>query len=751
MKTTRNTSSWIFRTQRWQRGKRAQFARSVIVLFIVILFGIIGGQRSFGQGVGISESSIVPNSSSILELRSSLRGFLAPRMTTAERTAIVSPAQGLLVYDATTQSFWYFETTWKTIASGTLGTSNQLLGMNAAGNANEYKTLAGTTNQINILFTPGNIVLSTPQNIHTGASPTFAGLTLTSPLTVPNGGTGLQSGVSGGIPYFSTNTTMASSLLLTANGVIIGGGAGTAPSTIALGSAGQVLQSNGVGTPSWSTPTYPSLSGAAGKILRSNGTNNVYTTSTFADTYLASNLLYSNGANNVTGLATVNGGILNAGNTGIPSITITPTIGVLNNSKGTISLTGNTSGVVTIQPQAAAGTYNFNLPVNAGTSGQALLSGGGLAAPMTFGTLGVPGGGTGLTTFGGTNTVLYTSAADVLTSVATSTAAGQFLQTTTSGGAPTWKTILDVVNGGTGQSSYVNGELLIGNTIGNTLTKTTLTGTLNQVNVTNGNGSITLSTPQDIHTGAAPTFLGLTLSGLTVNSGVYTDGSKALTSTPPTSGNLGYWNRLGTVLSPTTPGDAVTTSGNIYTTGAGTITSAGLFTGSLGATVTGAAVNLNSSSNFATNINTGTSAGNVTIGNALSSLYLPKFTTAGILHNDITGLISTSLVSLTADVSGTLPVFNGGTGLTTFGGTNTVLYTSAPDVLTSVSPSTSAGQFLQTTTSGGAPTWKTILDVANGGTGQSTYVNGEILIGNTTGNTLTKATLTGTADQVIVT
>lgn len=32
--------------------------------------------------------------------------------------------------------------------------------------------------------------------------------------------------------------------------------------------------------------------------------------------------------------------------------------------------------------------------------------------------------------------------------------------------------------------------------------------------------------------------------------------------------------------------------------------------------------------------------------------------------------------------------------------------------------------------------------VANGGTGQTTYTNGELLIGNTTGNTLTKATLT---------
>jgi hypothetical protein len=59
---------------------------------------------------------------------------------------------------------------------------------------------------------------------------------------------------------------------------------------------------------------------------------------------------------------------------------------------------------------------------------------------------------------------------------------------------------LPVANGGTGQTSYTNGQLLIGNTTGNTLAKATLTGTANQITVTNGAGSITLSTPQAIAT-----------------------------------------------------------------------------------------------------------------------------------------------------------------------------------------------------------------------------------------------------------
>lgn len=66
--------------------------------------------------------------------------------------------------------------------------------------------------------------------------------------------------------------------------------------------------------------------------------------------------------------------------------------------------------------------------------------------------------------------------------------------------------ILGVDKGGTGLdgSSAANGSLLIGNGTGYSLS--TLTGTTNQVSVTNGAGSITLATPQDIATTSSPTF-----------------------------------------------------------------------------------------------------------------------------------------------------------------------------------------------------------------------------------------------------
>jgi len=78
-------------------------------------------------------------------------------------------------------------------------------------------------------------------------------------------------------------------------------------------------------------------------------------------------------------------------------------------------------------------------------------------------------------------------------------------------------------------------------------TQRTITGTTNQVTVTNGNGvsgNPTLSLPQDIHTGASPTFAGVTSTGLTATQIVATDGAKKLqtltTATYPSLTELSY-------------------------------------------------------------------------------------------------------------------------------------------------------------------------------------------------------------------
>ena len=72
---------------------------------------------------------------------------------------------------------------------------------------------------------------------------------------------------------------------------------------------------------------------------------------------------------------------------------------------------------------------------------------------------------------------------------------------------------LRVEDGGTGQVTYLDGQILIGNSSGS-LTATTLTGTSNQINVLNGDGTIELSLPQSIATSSVPTFNGITINGI---------------------------------------------------------------------------------------------------------------------------------------------------------------------------------------------------------------------------------------------
>ena len=94
-----------------------------------------------------------------------------------------------------------------------------------------------------------------------GGSPTTALLAATSltlgwsgQLAVGRGGTGLSAGTSGGIPYFSSTSTIASSALLTQYGIVYGGGAGAAPVATAAGTTGQVLTATTGGAPTWANP-----------------------------------------------------------------------------------------------------------------------------------------------------------------------------------------------------------------------------------------------------------------------------------------------------------------------------------------------------------------------------------------------------------------------------------------------------------------------------------------------------------------
>lgn len=54
----------------------------------------------------------------------------------------------------------------------------------------------------------------------------------------------------------------------------------------------------------------------------------------------------------------------------------TANLGVAGSIKGVLTLSGNTSGTVTVQPAAAAGTWALTLPTSAGTNGYVLSTNG---------------------------------------------------------------------------------------------------------------------------------------------------------------------------------------------------------------------------------------------------------------------------------------------------------------------------------------------------------------------------------------
>lgn len=79
---------------------------------------------AFAQNnVGIGTTT--PNASSVLEMQSTTQGVLVPRMTTAQRLAIATPANGLLVYDTNFDCFFYYvaaTSTWQNMCTSTSST-----------------------------------------------------------------------------------------------------------------------------------------------------------------------------------------------------------------------------------------------------------------------------------------------------------------------------------------------------------------------------------------------------------------------------------------------------------------------------------------------------------------------------------------------------------------------------------------------------------------------------------------------------
>ncbi len=202
-------------------------------------------------------------------------------------------------------------TAYSVVCAGT-STTGPFTNVTGVGNAGDILTSNGAGVYPEWLPPTTTIPQALTRTDDTNVTLTLGG----SPSTALLSATSITAGWSGQLSMARGGTAAS---LTAANGAVPYSSA-SAIALLAPGTSGQLFQSGGAGAPNWTTATFPSTASSAGKVLRADGTNWAASTSTFADTYSASTLLYSNGANTVAGLATANNGVLITNGSGVPSI-----------------------------------------------------------------------------------------------------------------------------------------------------------------------------------------------------------------------------------------------------------------------------------------------------------------------------------------------------------------------------------------------------------------------------------------------
>ena len=128
-------------------------------------------------GTNVAIGTATPAATSVLDLTSTTKGFLAPRMTTIQRTAIANPATGLFIYNTDTNTYNYFNgAAWGEIGGGSAPSGSSYVTLAHDASLTADRILTGTASQINVTDNGAHttVTLSTPQDIDITSSPQFA-------------------------------------------------------------------------------------------------------------------------------------------------------------------------------------------------------------------------------------------------------------------------------------------------------------------------------------------------------------------------------------------------------------------------------------------------------------------------------------------------------------------------------------------------------------------------------------------------
>jgi hypothetical protein len=332
-----------------------------LLLSIFALSILLFTSEAFAQGVGIGATDFAPGSDALLELRSTNKGFLTPRMTEAQKNAIASPTAGLMIYQTnnTTGFYYYSGSVWLPfVAADNLG--NHLATQDIVMAGNKIVNVAGGTG---IKVTDaGNVGIGIGAGVPAAKLDVIAG-----DIQLSSSG-----GTSYGVKFQSPSALYTSTIKA---GVQTGNLSYTLP--IVAPSAGQVLSSDAAGVMSWTNANVNwSRVGNSGTVASTSVIGSAANNNFLGTTDNVSLALVTNNLERMR--------ITNAGNIGVgvlaPSQKFQVNDGNIalyraGGTAGELHFQGTGAGISSLKAGAQGGTsISYTLPTTAPTAGYVLAS-----------------------------------------------------------------------------------------------------------------------------------------------------------------------------------------------------------------------------------------------------------------------------------------------------------------------------------------------------------------------------------------
>jgi hypothetical protein len=375
-------------------------------LLLLLIISVTIFTKTFAQNIAVNQTGNLPDTSAMLDVSSSNKGFLAPRMTTTQQNAIPLPAKGLLIFNTTDNGFKVNTGTtgspvWTALATGSGSTTNLL--------SSSANTISSTVNGVtatapainsNALSLSGtnltstiNGIASTALNLTPAITASIWSLTgntgITQPAVPATYGSSLLGAAENYLGttdakdlVFATNDLERMRIMKTTGYLGIGTAAPSKPIDLVKNLTGEgLMKLQNTSASGYSSIDIWSNTTQIGNIGFSNA-GATYPNAFYFATNTTNSMVFATNNSEKMRIDGTNGNI-GIGQT-VPGSAL--------DVKGTLRLSGSTSGYVGFTPAPAAGNTTYTLPSADGSNGQQLTTNGSgslswTAASSTTGTV----------------------------------------------------------------------------------------------------------------------------------------------------------------------------------------------------------------------------------------------------------------------------------------------------------------------------------------------------------------------------